>query len=298
MTTEIYYFSGTGNSLAVARDLAEKMRGRLTAIASLMDQDCIITEADVVGIVFPIYYATNGESGIPLIVGRFVKKLEDIGSKYLFAVCTHSGMPGASIENLGKIIKSTGGKLAAGFAVKMSIPPSTAVKLKKYLFHKDLSKVDIARTREEQQQIFENWRKKLEVIVEYTGAGKTGVYESRGALAKIIWSPFLPLVRLVFLGRCKKLAAASRLPFSQLIPLIDRSFRYDEKCNGCGICARVCPVNNIEIVGERPVWQHRCENCYACYQWCPPEAIRGDMVEYNERYHHPGVKLADMLSRS
>ena len=29
---EIYYFSGTGNSLAVARDLAEKTQARLRAI--------------------------------------------------------------------------------------------------------------------------------------------------------------------------------------------------------------------------------------------------------------------------
>ncbi len=33
--TEIYYFSGTGNSLVVARDLSEKLCGKLIAIVPL-----------------------------------------------------------------------------------------------------------------------------------------------------------------------------------------------------------------------------------------------------------------------
>jgi ferredoxin len=51
------------------------------------------------------------------------------------------------------------------------------------------------------------------------------------------------------------------LPFNELIPLADRSFQCNEKCNGCGICTRGCPVNNIKMVENRPFWQHHCENC-------------------------------------
>jgi len=53
---EIYYFSGTGNSLVVARDIAEKMNGNLISIPSVMDKESITTDADVIGIVFPVYY--------------------------------------------------------------------------------------------------------------------------------------------------------------------------------------------------------------------------------------------------
>jgi hypothetical protein len=37
MSTEIYYFSGTGNSLVVARDIARKTGGRLIPIATVTD---------------------------------------------------------------------------------------------------------------------------------------------------------------------------------------------------------------------------------------------------------------------
>lgn len=36
MRTEIYYFSGTGNSLVVVRDIAEKLGGKLVSIPAVM----------------------------------------------------------------------------------------------------------------------------------------------------------------------------------------------------------------------------------------------------------------------
>jgi flavodoxin len=137
-----FYFSGTGNSLAAARDIASKMNGVLTAIPSLNDRESITTDADVIGIVFPVYFAANDNGGIPLMVRRFVGRLDDIGSKYVFAVCTHGGMPGTTIENFGRAVGSRGGRLAAGFAVKMSAPPSPAEKIRQYLSHEELAKTD------------------------------------------------------------------------------------------------------------------------------------------------------------
>ncbi|MHB1377223.1 MAG: hypothetical protein ACYCXB_07365 [Candidatus Humimicrobiaceae bacterium] len=55
MNTEIYYFSGTGNSLAVARDITKKADGKLISIFSVLDKKSINTDADTLGIVFPVY---------------------------------------------------------------------------------------------------------------------------------------------------------------------------------------------------------------------------------------------------
>jgi ferredoxin len=275
VSTDIYYFSGTGNSLVVARDIAETINVKLVSIPSMIKEESFKLEADVIGLVFPVFYATN-DRGIPLIVARFIKKLENLSSKYIFAVCTCGYMPGTTIENLRKAIESRGGKLAAGFTVRMS--------------SKNLNE-------RKQQKTRVNRKKKLKAICEYVNARREGRFETRGSLRKIVLAPLRALEKPIFMHRYKKLSNTSRKSFSELIPLADASFRTNEKCTGCGTCARVCPVNNINMVDGKPVWLHHCENCYACYGWCPQNAICGDIVDYNDWYHHPEVKLTDMLKR-
>jgi ferredoxin/flavodoxin len=274
MSTEVYYFSGTGNSLFVARQIVERINGKLISIPSVTKEERIRTEADVVGIVFPVYYATN-DCGIPRIISRFVSKLESLNSKYIFAVCTSGGMPGTTLENLSKLIASEGGTLAAGFIMKIS---------------------DETLSKEKQGKMLIEQKEKLDAVCKYVLDRKRGKLETRGVFRKIVLAPVLYIaIKPLFSRRYRKLSGSGGLPFSELIPLADRSFQVDEKCVGCGICSQVCPVNNIRLVDGRPEWQHHCETCLACYSWCPQAAIGGDIVEYNTRHHHPSVSLSDML---
>jgi flavodoxin len=54
MSTEIYYFSGTGNSLHVAKELQKRLPGsKLIPIVSFLDNDVVIIKGETVGFVFP-----------------------------------------------------------------------------------------------------------------------------------------------------------------------------------------------------------------------------------------------------
>jgi MinD superfamily P-loop ATPase len=76
----------------------------------------------------------------------------------------------------------------------------------------------------------------------------------------------------------------------------DKNFRVTDACNSCGTCEKVCPVGNIAITDKRPKWLHKCEQCFACLQWCPKEAIQcGKGAEGRKRYHNPYVKLSDLI---
>ena len=75
MSTEIYYFSGTGNSLVVARDIAEKINGKIIPIVSMLDQEIINTNADVIGFVFPIH-----DYKPPPLIEQFLRKALIIAS--------------------------------------------------------------------------------------------------------------------------------------------------------------------------------------------------------------------------
>jgi ferredoxin len=278
MNIEIYYFSGTGNSLFVAMDIAAKMKGKVIPIASLIDKDNISTNAEVIGIVFPVYNAVL--DGMPLMVKKFVNRLENIASKYIFTVCTCKGWSRVTISKIGELLKVRGGKLSAGFTVTMpdNSNPTTIT---------------------QQQRMFSNWKKKLEVIYQYVNARKTGRYENT-LLFNLIAFPYMAKGERETLNLYSKLANSTNLPYEELVLLSDRSFLVDDKCNGCKICANICPATNILIINDKPNWQNHCESCLACINWCPKKAISGgimtDRVQTN--YHHPGVKVSDMVLRS
>jgi flavodoxin/ferredoxin len=281
MSLEIYYFSGTGNSLIVAKDIAEKMNGNLISIPSVIEKERITTDADVIGIVFPVYYL--GTVNIPLIVQRFVGKLDEISTKYIFAVCTFGGGAGSTLTILDEQLRKRGGQLASGFGVQM---PQNAFK----------------KPFENKTKLYNNWKeKKLDFICEHVKA-KDGWFDNDGLFIGLVVAIIERMMKIDFLNRSslKSMKKTARLQedsdftLDEVIHLMDRSYHADENCTGCGTCSKVCQVRNIEIVDNKPTWQHHCENCLACIKWCPRSAIHG-YGELPKGYHHPDVNISDML---
>lgn len=262
---EVCYFSGTGNSLAVARDLAGKLDAKLTSVVSAMSQESVNIETDAIGFVFPIY-----DFKPPPVVEDFVHKLKDIDSKYLFAVCTYGIAPAQSLKHFAKVVDSCGGQLSAGFAVGMP--------------HSGIGSGAV--TEAQRESMFASWEDKLEEVCDSISSREAGRIESSNLLFDFFQPRIISMVPslLKFLG--------------QVLPkgLESLAFTPSEDCNGCKICERICPMNNVEMVDDRPVWSDNCAGCFACLNWCPKEAISLGGFDANIRnYHHPDVKISDML---
>jgi formate hydrogenlyase subunit 6/NADH:ubiquinone oxidoreductase subunit I len=257
MKTTIYYYTGTGNSLWVARRLSQELGdASLVSIPDLKEGEGI-SHSEVVGLIFPVYIW-----GVPAPIVRFAARLEGLRPRYFFAVAVNGGQVANTLIELKGILKSIGINLASGFEVET---PSNYIPW------------GGPGPREKQNERFGKARIKITRIAERVRNGVEGPMEKGPLWQRALFTFF------------------HKLSFNQ-VRRMDRKFWVDEKCNECGICARVCPASNITMSAGKPSWSHRCEQCLACIQWCPKEAIQyGKKTSKYERYHHPEVSLKDVL---
>lgn len=69
-------------------------------------------------------------------------------------------------------------------------------------------------------------------------------------------------------------------------------FHTNDKCRGCGRCARNCPVTSIEIVDGKPVWGKVCTMCMRCYHCCPSRAVEyGSFTKDKGQFICPGFSI-------
>ena len=262
MKTVIYYFTGTGNSLAAAKKIAAELGDcGLVPVASLQDtKRDILPEADRVGIVCPVYF-----TGLPVMVASFAGRLDLSGSHYTFSVVTFGGFGGSSaLRQLSGILKKRPGwGLDAGFMVRM---PGNYI----LMYESPAGK--------KRERILAAADGQLETIVQ---AIKNSVKTAPG------YSPLARLVHLLWYPR-----------FASRVHDNDRKFSVDDTCTSCGTCAAICPAKNIELVGGRPVWKHHCELCCGCIHLCPAEAIQaGKKTAGRIRYSNPEVNDADFKAQ-
>ncbi|HTY51620.1 MAG TPA: EFR1 family ferrodoxin [Methanomicrobiales archaeon] len=260
MKTVLYYFTGTGNSLATALVLRRRLGDcEILPISSLREAPGRVSPvADRVGIVTPVYFF-----GLPSFVAEFAGRLDLSRATYVFAIATMGGSGGsAALRQLDRILRDGhGGKgLDAGFMVRM---PGNYVLM--YGPPEGRSRDEILGEADRRM-------------------GEIGDLLDRGHRARLPWSPLASLVHRFIYPR-----------FIAGVHDADRKFTVDNRCTSCGTCADVCPVENILLEAGRPVWLHRCEQCMACIHLCPTLAIQaGSGTEGRSRYRHPEVPVENL----
>ena len=263
MSTEIYYFSGTGNSLHVAKELQKRIAEvNLIPIVSLLDKDIIETNAETVGFVFPIYM-----TAIPMPVKKFIKKLDIRSTKYIFAIATRIGTSHSAFLDIEKILKKKGKSLDSYFTLNMAsndpkfnykVPTDEEIQKLESVIHDRLEMI---------QKIIINKEKKHEKDTSY--------------LTRI---PFVGLISF----------------FVTLTEGLKVNYYSDSNCSGCGTCEKICLSKKIKMIDSKPMWQEniKCYHCDACLNYCPMQSVQiKSFTEKNGRYSHPYATVDDIAGQ-
>lgn len=255
----IFYFTGTGNSLAVAKEISEQLGDtQLISISKALKSEPFDFIGKKVGFVFPSYYACT-----PSIVKRFIAGINLKDVQYIFGVVTFGGSYGMTLDQLRQAIAKSGGTLNAGFSVRM---PGN------YIDNYGAWPLAI------QKFVLKRKTKKVKKIV---------------SVIKINGFTHIPKGSFILRSTEKK-----DLEILDSFGSMAKNYHTNDKCSNCGVCEKVCPVNNIKLTDSHPMWGDNCEHCVACIQWCPQKAIEyADKTSERTHYHNPEVTLSDLMSK-
>ena len=260
---KIYYFSGTGNTLAAAKQVAAKLGNdvELLPIASL-PRGCTVDfgDAETVGIFHPVYCF-----GVPALVQNFLERLKPLQKNapqpYIYSLCTSSGLLGSAHLIMEQTLRKQGYKLNAYFHIPM---------VSNYI---PRAKTPNPRRLE---KILQRAEKKIDAAAE-----------------KILGKKSRKPIHVFPLDMFGEIAGKRAVSF---MSDYDKYFWLNENCDGCELCEKICPASNIIIMNNMPTWRGHCEQCMACLQWCPKEAIQFRQITVKRtRYHHPSIEAEELF---
>jgi len=232
------YFSGTGNTKHCVEEFV-KHCGNDNAAIAMESADVIemIKRHDFIVLGYPIQY-----SNTPKFVRDFVVDNRDcFKNKKVFIIATMGLFSGDGAGCAARLLKKYGAVIIGGLHLKMPDCIGDVKALKK--------------SPEANREIIRQANDKIAVSAKNLQDGKP----DKDGLSVFSHVTGLFGQRLWFYG---KTASYKKKPD------IDT-----QKCIGCGRCAGLCPMKNIEIIGNKAVSGDKCTMCYRCVSHCPTKSL-------------------------
>ena len=230
----ILYFSGTGNSLAVARKIAEAINDQVLPLTEAVQQD--LTNEQRIGLVFPTY-----DFNLPPALPEMVSHLKISPKSYVFTVVTCGSMAGNCIWVLRRLLREKGIELA--YSHKVSVPDNSALAF--------------GRNPNKQLKKFERVPARMEQIIrELQAESHTLHYSWFSLLSWLLGRPAVEKGMIHCLGpkvnadKCTGCNTCVRVCPMDNINLTDEKAIIGDNCTVCLACVHVCPQQAISVNGR------------------------------------------------
>ncbi len=259
--TVIYYYSGSGNSLSVARQVAAGLGNTdIISIYKLKDHPEVPKEYTRIGIVTATWFVRP-----PRIVKEICEKLKFSRDARVFIIATAGGYDGFVRIDLKAILQPRTKYTVQTFLLPM--PPNHIVGFSP----------------------FPDWADRIYLRHEKKAAKRIADQIRSGKPTK------------THKGLDRKALNWASQTFNQKLLGVDRDsveggFYTTDACTKCGTCEKLCKNGNIHLTEDGVTWGHDCQQCMACIMWCPNKAIwHPNIPKRRRRYHHPDITLNDMV---
>ena len=254
---KILFLSATGNNLYLAKRLGQDC----FSIPQCLKQNRFEFKDEKIGIIFPVYYIK-----VPKIIEQFLEKAK-LESNYIFAVLSYGRFSGAASSQLEEIGRRRGIGFSYINEIKMVDNYLPAFKMEEEI----------------RKEPGKNIEGNLEKIIRDVNSGKK--YIRNNAFIRRLISEY---ISGVYLPEQDKKFFNDTLRF-------DNNYSINDSCNGCGVCSRVCPVDNIQMLEKIPCYLGKCMRCMACIHHCPRNAIHLRCEKSTARFINKHVKLAEII---
>ncbi len=249
----IIYFSGTGNSRYLAKQLAQQLDDDLidaTVLIKTGEHPAIASEKPYI-FVAPVYAWR-----FPRVLADWMRKCTFTGDRRVYFVLTCGGEIGAADRYLEAFCKEL--SLCYMGTGEVVMPENYLVMFDPPPQEKDTPVLDAS------------------------------VASANGMARQIREGLPFPKRKSTLVGRLSS-GIVNSCFYTFYIGA--KKFRATDACVSCGKCAEVCMLNNISIKDNKPVWGKNCTHCMACICRCPAEAIEyGKHTSGRRRYVCPREK--------
>ena len=245
----ILYFSSTGNSKYIATLLGKRMSSDVVNLLPYIKENkqLVVDDPSTVIICLPVYICS-----IPTFLIKFLKTIKFTHAKNCYFIFTNGGYDGMAKFNARRICKAWKIKYKGSISIKM---PNN------YIVNNHYAQT----TDEESLRRIQQAAKSIEGIADAITNLKKYKHRYVCLLEYLITIPFVPIY--------------SKKKF------LTKDFYTTDKCKGCSICEKKCPLNIIKMVDHKPVWvKDHCAHCMGCINNCPQKAIEyGDATKGHMR---------------
>lgn len=258
----IFYFSGTGNSLYVAKEIAKVQNEELISISKEVNYkegiyEYNLKEDEKIIFVYPIYAWAPPKKVIEFIGGL---KLNNYKANYISTVATCGENIGNTMKLLKKVLEVKELVLNSGFSIVM---PNN------YMIQGDV---------ESEEGIKRKMGNALESLNEINNT----ISNKERDIFNVI-EGHVPFITTSIVN-----------PLFNKYMINSKKFTVTDDCISCGLCEKVCNNKCIKV-DKLPKWESDCSFCLACINYCPKGAIQyGNSTKNKGKYRNPKIKVEEM----